>query len=66
MTSLAFYFKKVRGRGGGAYLLFWSRGWALNRGRAFITAWALIRENTIFITFLPIIPRNQGHPKRVF
>ena len=31
---------------GGAYLLFWPRGWALIRGRAFIRAWALVRGNT--------------------
>ena len=29
-------FKKVRVRGGDAYLLFWPRGWALIRGRALI------------------------------
>ena len=46
-------FKKVRVRGGGrlfeggAYLLFWPRGWALIRGRALIRAWALIRGNTV-------------------
>ena len=28
---------------GGACLLFWPRGWALIRGRALITAWALPR-----------------------
>ena len=51
-------FKKVRGRGGGgrlfeggAYLLFWPRGWALIRGGALIRAWTFIRGNTVFKTF---------------
>ena len=40
--------KKVKLRGGehvfegGAYLLFWPRGWALIRWRALIRGWALI------------------------
>ena len=42
---------KVRGGGrlfeGGAYLLFWPRGWALIRGRTLIRTWALIRGNAV-------------------
>ena len=36
-----------RGGGGGAYLLYCPRGWALIRGRALIRAWALILGNTV-------------------
>ena len=39
---------------GGAYLLFWPRGWALIRGRALITAWALTR-GTVCIGKISIV-----------
>ena len=47
-----YFVRKVEGGGGaggrgGACLTLWPWGWALNRGRALIRAWALIGRNTV-------------------
>ena len=47
---------------GGAYLLFWPRGWALIRGRALIRAWALIRGNSVFSKFSPVTRSDPPPP----